>query len=190
MKPSEPKLSRRKMLAAIGAAGIGMAGTSMLGGAVRTAFASAPTDWYNVKDPAYGAVGDGISDDAARIQAAINDAAASGGTIYFPPGRYRIQGTLTAGTVTLLGTIGSVLEHYPANDTTDCLVITGTDAGRTKISSLTFKGLQNGHAFGQDLIRIKKGDYVVLEDVYLVTPKRDALHVEREQATIGLKICF
>lgn len=50
--------------------------------------------WFDVK--AYGAVGDGATDDTAAIQAAIN-AAVSGGVIYFPLGVYAIK---TAGGIT------------------------------------------------------------------------------------------
>lgn len=48
---------------------------------------------YNVKDATYGAVGDGVTDDTAAIQAAI-DAAATGGVVHFPVGTYRITSTL------------------------------------------------------------------------------------------------
>ena len=43
---------------------------------------------YNVKDAAYGAVGNGLTDDTAAIQATI-DAATAGDTILFPRGTYR-----------------------------------------------------------------------------------------------------
>jgi hypothetical protein len=49
--------------------------------------------WFNVKD--YGAVGDGTTDDYAAINAVINAAyAAGGGTVYFPPGTYKITSQL------------------------------------------------------------------------------------------------
>jgi len=49
-------------------------------------------DVYNVKH--YGATGDGVTDDATAIQAAIDAATASGtqgGVVYFPPGTYEIS---------------------------------------------------------------------------------------------------
>ncbi|MHB9025186.1 MAG: glycosyl hydrolase family 28-related protein [Armatimonadota bacterium] len=49
------------------------------------------SDWTNVQD--YGAVGDGVTDDTEAIQDAF-DTVATGVTIYFPPGTYRITQTL------------------------------------------------------------------------------------------------
>ena len=43
--------------------------------------------WVSVKDPAFGAVGDGVTDDGPACRAALA-AVASGGTVYFPPGTY------------------------------------------------------------------------------------------------------
>jgi hypothetical protein len=52
--------------------------------------------FYNVK--AYGAVGDGVTDDTAEIQAAITAASsAGGGSVFFPPGVYIGNVTLAAG---------------------------------------------------------------------------------------------
>ncbi len=39
----------------------------------------------NVKHPDFGAIGDGMTDDRAAIQAAVNAATSSGGTVLFPP---------------------------------------------------------------------------------------------------------
>ena len=50
-------------------------------------------DIVNVKDPAFGAKGDGTTDDTTAIQAA-NDSLASGGTLFFPKGTYKITSTL------------------------------------------------------------------------------------------------
>lgn len=48
-----------------------------------------PDPWYDVTHPAFGAKGDGTTDDSAAIQAAIN-AAGNWGTVFFPNGRYKI----------------------------------------------------------------------------------------------------
>ena len=50
----------------------------------------------NVKDPRYGAVGDGATDDTAAIQAAIDFVSGTnGGTVYFPAGNYKTSATIT-----------------------------------------------------------------------------------------------
>ena len=48
--------------------------------------------WHDVK--AYGAVGDGVADDTAAIQAAIDALGASGGTVFLPSGDYKITASL------------------------------------------------------------------------------------------------
>lgn len=60
--------------------------------------ASVAYEALNVKWPEYGAVGDGVTDDTAAIQAAIDAAVtarATGGDIFFPPGQYVVTSTLT-----------------------------------------------------------------------------------------------
>ena len=47
----------------------------------------------NAKD--HGAVGDGVADDTASIQAALDAAAVDGPVCYLPPGKYCINGALT-----------------------------------------------------------------------------------------------
>lgn len=58
---------------------------------------------FNVLD--YGAVGDGIADDTAAIQLAIDAASAQGGSVYIPTGQYKITATLkvTSDNVVIFG---------------------------------------------------------------------------------------
>ena len=49
------------------------------------------TDFVSVKD--YGAVGDGVTDDTAAIQAAINSLT-NGGVVLIPPGQYKCTATI------------------------------------------------------------------------------------------------
>ena len=51
--------------------------------------------WINIKD--YGAAGDGVTDDTAAIQAAINVALAGKQALYLPAGIYNITAGLTVG---------------------------------------------------------------------------------------------
>ncbi len=50
-------------------------------------------DHYSVKD--FGAVGDNVADDTIPIQRAISQAMLTGGTVFFPRGRYYITAPLT-----------------------------------------------------------------------------------------------
>jgi hypothetical protein len=62
---------------------------------IQTALAGFAGMFVNVKDPAYGAVGDGVTDDTTAISAATT--AANGGIVFFPPGTYKITTLSLAG---------------------------------------------------------------------------------------------
>jgi len=51
--------------------------------------------WYDVTHPDFGAVGDGVVDDTAAIQAAITAVPASGGIVCLPTGTYKTTAALT-----------------------------------------------------------------------------------------------
>lgn len=63
------------------------------------------TDWINVRRAPYNATGNGVTDDLAALQAAVDAAhAAGGGTVYLPKGVYRTSDELVLKTgVTLQG---------------------------------------------------------------------------------------
>lgn len=74
----------------IGILAIALPGTSPSDGAAAENPAASAPGLFNVRD--YGARGDGVADDydaLQRVAAAVS--AARGGTVYFPPGRYRIN---------------------------------------------------------------------------------------------------
>lgn len=58
---------------------------------------------YNVK--AYGAIGDGVTDDTSSIQSAAR--AAAGGVLLFPAGSYKISSSITLGDRTAVVGVGS-----------------------------------------------------------------------------------
>jgi hypothetical protein len=49
----------------------------------------------NITDPAYGAIGDGTTNNDAALTAAVADLGAQGGTIYFPAGKYKFSAQQT-----------------------------------------------------------------------------------------------
>jgi Pectate lyase superfamily protein len=64
-----------------------------------TAAAYGAPGWYNVRSPAYGATGNGTTDDTAAIQAALNACSSitNGGIVYLPPGNYLVNGSAGLG---------------------------------------------------------------------------------------------
>lgn len=74
---------------------------------------------FNVKSSAYGAVGDGVTDDTSAIQAAINAASAVCGIVFFPAGTYLTSSALLPKKATLVGASSQLsvitLNHASAN---------------------------------------------------------------------------
>lgn len=67
----------------------------------------------NVKD--FGAVGDGVTDDTAAIQAAINASISLGSSLYFPSGTYLMGHCTISGSLSLSGEQHSSIIKRPVN---------------------------------------------------------------------------
>lgn len=87
-------------------------------GAVSRTMQDKAREIFSVKD--FGALGNGIADDTAEIQAAIVAAGARpiGGKVYFPSGQYLVSATLTitAANVALVGEHKDVVQLIRASD--------------------------------------------------------------------------
>jgi len=95
----------------------------------------------SVKDK--GAVGNGVADDTAAIQAAINSFSSGSGTVYFPPGIYKVTSKITVAQnrIHLIGAGGystEILFAPTANGT--CLEL-------SKGVSVIYQGSVKGMAF-------------------------------------------
>src|SRR2546426_11991882 len=101
-------MTRRQVLKAAGASLTGVAAVGATGGvayagsahpwtaaslATSGAAPQAGSPWYDVR--AFGAQGDGTTDDTAAIQSAITAANPTGGTVFLSPGTYRVTASLT-----------------------------------------------------------------------------------------------
>ncbi len=100
--------------------------------------------WANVKTN-YGAAGDGVTDDTAAIQTALNALGPNNPTLYFPAGTYRITQTLTLAGQQYVNVIG----QDPSNTT---IVWAGPSGGTmlylngiaySRFDRLTFNGQGN-----------------------------------------------
>lgn len=67
-------------------------------------YITGPRPWADVR--AHGAVGDGVTNDTAAIQAAINAVASPGGIVFFPPGTY-LATALTYPTLKAISLVGA-----------------------------------------------------------------------------------
>lgn len=100
---------------------------------------------FNVRSATYGAVGNGVANDTAAIQAAVNAAAAVRGTVLIPPGTYSVTAIQLAAGVTVSG-YGATLKRpasQPNWTRTLYMPATGTGSWNSASDSdlLTIEGL-------------------------------------------------
>jgi hypothetical protein len=99
----------------------------------------------SVKD--FGAVGDGVADDTAAIQAAIDAVeAAGGGSLYFPTGTYLTSGahTVTASIRFFGDNSTSCVIRLSGSNTGTNLFVLGSDSGDSSFVDLRLRGNWDG----------------------------------------------
>jgi parallel beta-helix repeat protein len=124
--------------------------------AVRPGFTCAPAPaspkTVKVKDPAFGARGDGASDDTGPIQKAIDAVAGTGGTVLVPPGTYLINalarngraGLALGSDMTLLMAPGAVLKAIP-NAAPDFSILLLSQVRNVNVLGGTLEGERDAH---------------------------------------------
>lgn len=175
--PNVPRFSRRRFLALSGGA---IAAATLAAQGVLPA-AAATVNTYDVKK--YGAVGDGVTDDTAAIQAAAAAVPASGGTLYFPAGTYIVSPTRQAGiavqtNMRVAGVSGkSVLKIRDHNGDWGALFV--QPDGRVPVQNVTFEDL----AFDANILnnpesKIVNGDAETYQ-TFIYFTSGQGLHVRR-----------
>jgi hypothetical protein len=119
-------------------------------GAVVRTVESKLSDTVSVKD--FGAVGDGVTDDTAAIQAAL----IASDTVYLPSGTYKISSTITLTQKKLIGDMVQNTTIRPTATITSSAILLGTGshiqdivingAGTTDIIGLYVDGVNNASA--------------------------------------------
>lgn len=109
--------------------------------------------WNSVKDAAFGAVGDGVTDDTAAVQAALN----AGGVTYFPAGTYLVT-TLNVPLGAVLRGVGrsgyipsgaSQKATLKLKDGTNAALLNGADQiSNVIISNMNFDGNKANNTTG------------------------------------------
>ena len=116
---------------------------------------------YNVRNSAYGAVGNGSTDDTTAVQSALT--AGAGKNVFFPPGTYKITSTLAVSANTVLIIDGATLDFTNASSGVD----------------IRLDG-QNIHIYG-------KNAYLNFESVQCIAAANganvDGLHIEGIEVT-------
>lgn len=85
-------------------AGTGIAFPKFFTNAIARSIGSIVSDSINIRD--FGAVGDGVTDDTASINAALSEGRRTGTKVYAPGGIFKVNGTLDISGVTFEGTVG------------------------------------------------------------------------------------
>lgn len=137
---------------------------------------------FSVK--AYGALGDGTTDDYSAINSAITAAASTGGVVYFPPATYLIGTTLTVpSNVTLRGAGISRTTIKVKNATNiTAVTISGTGTVNVGVEELTIDGNKANQTTGGYGISINTpysttDTQHLIRNVDVVNPYLDGIYV-------------
>lgn len=162
--------------------------TTSVSGGVERSLQSRLEDRVNVKD--FGAVGDGVADDAPAINAALNSLLTSGrrGIAWIPPGTYRTESTITvAGTGIKLegsdvGELGTIIN---ADHSAGAVIrVKDRRSGVSNLEITASTSRKNGVKSGN------YGVYIESDDVAGFRPTHGRYHnlVIREQPNVGILV--
>lgn len=151
------------------------------------AAAGSDLELFNVKDAAYGAKGDGSTDDSTAIAAAITAAKSAGGVVYFPPGTYIIGTTLTLQSKVHLRGAGPEVTKLKLKNSANTNVIKTANYGAAgirdfSIRDLTIDGNNANNTEGSGILI--DGQKFVLEDLEVHHCAADGVNTQMTEEAI------
>ena len=163
---------------------------------------------FNVQNPAYGATGDGVTDDRAAIQKALDAAAAAGGgTVYLPPTLFGYRVTrksaaepyalLVPGNVRLTGHRWASRIQLAAGQAENTAVLALRAAQNVEIDHLTIDGngtaQTDGFVYQQGIIvnqsTLDTSRHVVIHDCDIVNCAGDLVYARRLAEDVRVERC-
>lgn len=138
---------------------------------------------YNIK--AYGAVGDGTTDDAAAIQSAIDAAELVGGTVTVPTGTYAIASPLTIDAACRIEGVGTIKAKNGTWISQDALIM--ISASDVWVSGLTLN-VNNTITSGSGIL-IQSASNVRVDRCKVLLSQRAGLVIENDTIDLHITSC-
>lgn len=139
----------------------------------------------------FGAVGNGVADDTAEIQAAINSLAASGGNVFVPRGTYVVSAPITVPTkVSVIGEgLGETFFSATTAFTNLQAVFYANDADYSQFVGFSILGNTNGTLGAGSGIHVRSAQGVLIDRVYVSNTTQAGIRLE-EVNTVTVDGCW
>lgn len=144
---------------------------------IQAALAGFAGMFINVKDPTYGAIGDGVTDDTTAVLAACADAPSDGAIVFFPPGTYSVTQLIINNSAIMLMGCGEGTSEISGTSAEDFL-LGFTNHSPSRVKRLTGLRLSAQTSYGS-LVEIEESQTIKIDHCRLDGENVTAAHIRR-----------